>query len=82
MGGICPSNGGANVTWLMRFIGTALSSNARFPPAPLLRGGGPKTGGGCDLSEPFHNRNLFCPSYGGVAERSEAGVVPSIPLPK
>ena len=28
------------------FIGTALSSNVRCPPAPLLRGGGTKTGAG------------------------------------
>ncbi len=42
----------------VRFVETVLSSYARFPPAPLLRGGGPETGAGAF----YWNRSLNAPS--------------------
>ncbi len=44
----------------IRFIGTALSSHARFPPAPLLRGGGSETEAGAN----FRNRCDSAPRRG------------------
>ncbi len=50
------------------FVRTALSSYARFPPAPLLRGGGSETGAGAGYRNRFNNATSFAPPTEGWRE--------------